>query len=315
MNNGYSIYLRDSKYNTISNNKASNNYCGFILLESNNNDILNNNVLNNYYGLYLYFYSSENRVYHNNLINNTQQAYDECTNYWDDGYPSGGNYWSNYTGVDEKSGPNQDQPGSDSIGDTPYNISGDTNKDRYPLMSPWGKPKGPEITIEKEFIPSEITTINQRVVSAISIMSIGDVNITSITIIDEYVENMVPNESLGILVTIKPNESDVYAITPEDLSITSTGNNITISFELPLEVIPVFWENGTLQFGEELYYLESIPKNWVVGVQYSLCPITEIETGTYTADTTVTAYSETGMSTTETATGTLIVSEPIETAP
>jgi hypothetical protein len=38
--------------------------------------------------------------------------------------------------VDEKSGPNQDLPGSDGIGDTPYFIDAN-NKDRYPLMIPY----------------------------------------------------------------------------------------------------------------------------------------------------------------------------------
>jgi hypothetical protein len=260
-------------------------------------------------------YSYENSVYHNNFVDNVYQGYDYRVNQWDDGYPSGGNYWGDYTGIDEKSGPNQNQPGSDGIGDTPYIIPGGTNSDQYPLMSPWGKPKGPEISVEKEFIPSEITTINQRVISAINITNIGDVDITSMTIMDEYVDNMAFNESLGVLVTITSDEGDVYAIMPEDLNITSTENNITISFELPLEVVPVFWENGTLHFGEETYYLETIPKDWVVGVQYLLYPVAELETGTYHADATVTAYSETGASTTETATGTLIVLEPIETAP
>jgi hypothetical protein len=57
-------------------------------------------------------------------------------NVWDDGYPSGGNYWSNYTGVDVKSGPNQDQPGSDGIGDSPHVIDAN-NKDNYPLTKRW----------------------------------------------------------------------------------------------------------------------------------------------------------------------------------
>jgi len=35
-----------------------------------------------------------------------------------------------------KSGPNQDQPGSDGIGDTPYVIN-EFNQDNYPLMEPW----------------------------------------------------------------------------------------------------------------------------------------------------------------------------------
>jgi PKD repeat protein len=54
----------------------------------------------------------------------------------DDGYPSGGNYWTDYKGVDVKSGPNQDKPGSDGIGDTPYVVD-TNNKDRYPLMNTW----------------------------------------------------------------------------------------------------------------------------------------------------------------------------------
>jgi len=58
-------------------------------------------------------------------------------NVWDDGYPSGGNYWSDYTGVDVKGGPDQDLPGSDGIGDTPY-VLDTNNRDRYPLTKPYG---------------------------------------------------------------------------------------------------------------------------------------------------------------------------------
>jgi hypothetical protein len=60
-------------------------------------------------------------------------------NVWDDGYPSGGNHWSDYVSVDVKNGIGQDLPGSDGIGDTPYTIDAD-NVDRYPLMNPYGAP-------------------------------------------------------------------------------------------------------------------------------------------------------------------------------
>jgi len=57
-------------------------------------------------------------------------------NTWDNGYPSGGNYWSNYTDADLYSGPYQNETGSDGIGDTPYVIDAE-NQDNYPLMNPW----------------------------------------------------------------------------------------------------------------------------------------------------------------------------------
>jgi hypothetical protein len=87
---------------------------------------------------------SNNTIYHNSFVNNGKQVSTSGSplpspaplNVWNDGYPSGGNYWSDYTGVDVKSGPNQDQPGSDGIGDTPYTIDSN-NMDHYPLMSPW----------------------------------------------------------------------------------------------------------------------------------------------------------------------------------
>jgi hypothetical protein len=58
---------------------------------------------------------------------------DHYTNTWDDGYPSGGNYWSDYNGIDVKSGSYQNETGSDGVGDTPYIIDAN-NTDHYPLM-------------------------------------------------------------------------------------------------------------------------------------------------------------------------------------
>ena len=137
-NSSDGIQLYHSSNNTISNNTASNNYDGIYLYSSSNNTISNNNASNNHRGLVLYS-SSNNRIYHNNFINNTEQAYDyDGNNYWNASYPTGGNYWSDYNGTDEYSGPNQDIYGSDGIGDTPYtNIGGGTGaNDSYPLMHP-----------------------------------------------------------------------------------------------------------------------------------------------------------------------------------
>lgn len=91
-------------------------------------------------------------VYHNNIFFNTIQAYDDGTNFWDNGYPSGGNYWSDYAGEDLFSGPGQDIPGSDGIGDTPYtDIQGGAgNLDYYPLMEPWNLLKSAPFRINSD---------------------------------------------------------------------------------------------------------------------------------------------------------------------
>jgi parallel beta-helix repeat protein len=135
-NNYVGIHLEerehDSKENIIVNNSIIDNHDGIELRWSNNNIVANNLIANNSRGIEVY--GDYNQIYHNNFVNNTEQAHDYGTNIWDNGYPSGGNYWSNYTGEDKYSGPSQDQPGSDGIGDTPYPIP-EAARDKYPYMS------------------------------------------------------------------------------------------------------------------------------------------------------------------------------------
>lgn len=121
---------------TVERLNIADNINGLLLANTNNSKILTNNITNNRYGIYSWS-SKNNRIYHNNLINNTQQTYAErSTSLWNDTYPSGGNYWSDYNGTDSHHGPNQDLLGSDGIGDTQYNVD-QNNRDPYPLTRPW----------------------------------------------------------------------------------------------------------------------------------------------------------------------------------
>jgi parallel beta-helix repeat protein len=137
------VVLYCSSNNKIYGNNITDNYSGIILSDSLNNTIASNNITDNdAYGLYLSG-SSNNTIHHNNFIkNNKQVSSTDSINIWDDGYPSGGNYWSDYVGVDVKSGAGQDLHGSDGIGDNPYVIDAN-NGDRYPLMYPYGSPPPP----------------------------------------------------------------------------------------------------------------------------------------------------------------------------
>jgi len=143
---GYGITLTNSFNNTITSNYLVNNYHGMWLSGSNDNWIENNTIANNkLLGIELSI-SSDNTVYHNNLLNNgilpLAPAIKHITidsvsiSKWDYGYPFGGNYWHEYTNLDEKSGPNQDQQGSDQIWDNPYVINS-RNKDNYPSIKPY----------------------------------------------------------------------------------------------------------------------------------------------------------------------------------
>jgi parallel beta-helix repeat protein len=132
--NWYGVFFWNTTNSKIESVTASNNNRGIALYYSSNNVLTGNTASNNSWGIYLRL-SSNNTLFHNNLIDNTFQADVTVGNMWDDGYPSGGNYWSDYTGTDAD---------GDGIGDTPYIIN-TNNRDRYPLMSPWG-----EIPVEEE---------------------------------------------------------------------------------------------------------------------------------------------------------------------
>ncbi|MCK5038396.1 MAG: right-handed parallel beta-helix repeat-containing protein [Thermoplasmata archaeon] len=129
------VMLAFSHNNTITNNTATLNYWGICLLYSNGNTLSYNTVSFNGRGIYPHS-SMNNSIYHNNIIDDTYQPYDNGDNLWDNGYPSGGNYWSDYSGLDLFSDPEQKISGSDGIGDTPYVF--DVNSiDNYPLVNPW----------------------------------------------------------------------------------------------------------------------------------------------------------------------------------
>lgn len=139
-------------YNTISDNVIQNSWAGIWLWGllgtgeycASYNTFSGNTMVSNTYGILfdaspqLPAQFSHNTFYHNDFMNNVQQVGPpvEEANAWDNGYPSGGNFWSDYLDLDLESGPSQNLPGSDGIGDSPY-IMSLYSVDRYPLIRPF----------------------------------------------------------------------------------------------------------------------------------------------------------------------------------
>jgi parallel beta-helix repeat protein len=150
-------YTNDSK---ITDNNVTANYEGVDLYSSSGNVLSGNNVTANGFGIFGYGIlldissgnvlsgnnvrgnsgdgvylssSSDNMFFHNNFVNNTYQvSSDGSPNTWDNGYPSGGNYWSNYRTLY----PNAAEVDSSAIWNASYVIDAN-NTDRYPLMGPF----------------------------------------------------------------------------------------------------------------------------------------------------------------------------------
>ena len=117
-----------SHYNKISQNIIRYCHTGVSIDWSQYVTISENNITANKQGLVFFMLTGPNLVFHNNFVGNDWQASTETLELWDNGYPSGGNYWSDYSGVDSN---------HDGIGDTPYVINAQ-NRDNYPLIRLWG---------------------------------------------------------------------------------------------------------------------------------------------------------------------------------
>jgi len=126
-----------SEINVTRNSIMNNNDYGIFIHASSNNSITRNNITNNNMGI-RFQESSNNNIYGNNFITNTRNVYDDSwdspstlasINTWNDDYPRGGNYWSDY----EEKYPNATKLNNSDIWDTPYIID-ENNIDHYPII-------------------------------------------------------------------------------------------------------------------------------------------------------------------------------------
>ena len=132
----YGVYFLNSGGNRVLNNTIKSSYQGIVMFSSPSNTIAGNNIRNNTVGIAISACVG-NTFYYNNLVNLYQTMFysDIYANTWDNGYPAGGNYWSDYRGRDVYKGQYQNITGSDGIGDVPYQLKVN-NTDNFPYMNP-----------------------------------------------------------------------------------------------------------------------------------------------------------------------------------
>jgi parallel beta-helix repeat protein len=134
------IYLSGvmARNNAITENRIVNSSQGLVLSGSFYNVVTRNTIANNS-NAGIVVVGGGNVIYHNDFLLNAKHAKmigRAYANTWDDGYPSGGNYWTGYGCADLYSGFYQNGTCSDGISDTPYTIYLN-NEDRFPSTQVW----------------------------------------------------------------------------------------------------------------------------------------------------------------------------------
>jgi parallel beta-helix repeat protein len=133
------IHVKGGNSNVFTKNTLVNNLLGMNFIETANNVIVENTIdytsqgVNSVPSGINFYRSSGNVIYHNTFkAEGTQAGSYESNNTWDNGFPNGGNYWSNYGA----GGSNFTKINGTGIYDSPYLIN-EVNIDYYPLVEPY----------------------------------------------------------------------------------------------------------------------------------------------------------------------------------
>jgi len=295
-NNVKGIYVSYCDYNIISRNNIANNNKGVSLeMRANDNIVSENNITNNFHGInvdwsernaafgnniidnehgYTTWRSAWDRIFHNNFINNTEQDNVGYSNFdtWDDGYPSGGNYWSHYNSADAKSGQYQNISGSDGIVDTAYTMDAQ-NQDNYPLTKPYGGPH--DIGIVTPILSKTVIgegyplTINIRIINYGIIMETFNLtvsaNSTDISVLEDIV--LASRNSTTISLTWNTsgfskgsyNLTAVISTVPDETNLNDNIHTYIVKVTIPGDVSGDFYVDISDATLIGLYWMQLVP--------------------------------------------------------
>ena len=262
--NGQGILLAFTTNSTVTKNIIMGKSVGIMFYNASNNHIIGNEIVNNENGIYFSgpalmadsrYRSTDNIIHHNNFVNNQKGIYDVAGNWWapyppsvniwDDGYPSGGNYWSNYNGTDND---------GDGIGDTPYTIY-DHNIDRYPLMKPVTISEIPDISVPPSPPPAIILTVGVIVTDSKTGQPIPD----AVVYIDAEVG--ITNTDGVATIDIALGANNMSAVQVWHIGYETYADNVHIdknmTLQIPLVPIP---SPSVPEFPDE----EPFPITWII---------------------------------------------------
>ncbi len=231
---------------------------GMFFRNVTNADVENSTLFKNQYGLNLVS-SSDAITFNNNFINNTVlQASDAggFQNSWDNGYYSpsgGGNYWSDYTGIDNCSGLSQNNcPAPDGIGDTWYRIGPSSTFDYYPLMRPFipdmtppGWPSGSKLSAFR-ITPTSLTLDWTN--------ATDNVGVVSYTVYEGSMikANVTVNVHELDVTGLKPDSTYTFKVEAADRTNNLSNNGPSLTITTPTPVLSIF----TLEFWlRNLYFV------------------------------------------------------------
>jgi parallel beta-helix repeat protein len=299
-NNGWGIDISSSSNNTITgNNISSNNFGGVFISLSSNNTLTGNNISSNTLdGIYLWSSSnniitdntvssnslrgiilessSNNSIYHNDIIGNFIQASDDMSdNLWNDTYPSGGNYWDDYspTCQDLYDGATTPQTAGspDGICDVQYDIgfnSADYYPNKYatdfpPTIEAW-EPGG---TPGQTYMQGDLIVVTWTA-SDDNLLPLNPINITyGIPGIWTSISTLEPNDGMYMWNTTAVPCPGMYWM---NLSVydsigqtTFDEGNFSFAIDCPPDLPPTIeaWEPGSTM-GQTYTQGDLIPVTW-----------------------------------------------------